>query len=304
LRPLPQLVLALALAIPAGPTIATAARASDAVEAALPAEPRGALTGGLHAEPAGALTEPWPAASGGALAEDAPALLREALARRYDCDLEARLRLVLFGRDGSRRTRELRSVSKRLDGRTHTLGRLLAPEHLRGMAVLSIEARGRAADVFVYLPSLGRTRRVGGRQRSERFLGSDLTWADLERHRAEDHAVLGAERDTSAGEPALRIRTRRRDEAGRVEFVVALRDLAILRMDVVGPGDHALRSLSMPREAMLASGDLRVPGRIEARDLRRGTRTRVDVLELRFDPEVDARVFSTVTLESGRPLVP
>ena len=116
-------------------------------------------------------------------------LLARAIAIRYDCDSRARIDLRMRDGRGGEQHRRIQTIAKHIDGRMHSIGRLTAPQHLRGMAILSIEARDRSDDVFVYLPSLGRARRVSMGRRADSFLGSDRTYQDLDRQRAEDYRV-------------------------------------------------------------------------------------------------------------------
>ena len=92
--------------------------------------------------------------------EMARKLLARAIAIRYACDSRARIDLRMRDGRGGERHRRIQTIAKHIDGRMHSIGRLISPRHLRGVTILSIEARDRGDDVFVYLPSLGRVRRV------------------------------------------------------------------------------------------------------------------------------------------------
>ncbi len=248
--------------------------------------------------------------AGGAVAasgtETGDALLADALHRRYGCDLMARLRLTSHGRGGETRLREVESVTKRIDGRAHALARVLAPAHLRGMTLLAIEGPGRADDVFVHLPSLGRTRRVIQSRRSESFLGTDLSWADLERHRAADYRVSRVESVEAGGALQLRIVAHPTESAPwqRVDFLVDRDDLAILGVDYFERDGEIRRTLRVERASIRAHGLFRIPTRLVATDHRRGTRTEARVVALEFEPAVPDGRFGHTTLDAGRPLSP
>jgi hypothetical protein len=231
------------------------------------------------------------------------ALLREALAVRYGCDLRARVRLVLRDRRGRERTRELETVTSHGDGRMRSLGRVLEPASLRGMTILTLEERDRADDVFVFLPQLGRARRVATSQRGDAFLGSDLSYDDFERHRAEDYRVLDVVPEELGGEPALRLVSRpRRGGWARVDFVVAASDRAILEVAYHRTEGTVARVVASPRSGIVAHENARIPTRLLAASPGRGTSTEVEVLALELDAEIDERIFSVVTLEARRKL--
>jgi hypothetical protein len=232
-------------------------------------------------------------------------LLGEALAARYGCNLTARVRLVLRDRRGRVRTRELQTVTSHAGGRMRSLGRVLEPASLRGMTILTLEERGRADDVFVFLPQLGRARRIATSQRGDAFLGSDLSYDDFERHRAEDYQVLQVVSEEADGAHAWRVVSRpRRPGWARVDFVVAASDRAILEVAYHRKEGRAARIVSSPRAGIVAHGDARIPTRLLAASLERGTSTEVEVLDLEIDAEIDERIFSLVTLEARRRLVP
>ena len=83
--------------------------------------------------------------------------------------------LVMRNRTEQELRRRFRAASKLIDGRVHSVGRLVRPEYFRGMTILTIEAENRGHDAFLYLPSLGKVRRVTTAQRKDSFLGSDVT---------------------------------------------------------------------------------------------------------------------------------
>ena len=56
----------------------------------------------------------------------------------------------------------------------------LAPDNVKGMAVLSQERAGGAPERWLYLPRQKRARRFAGQMRDEGLLGTDLTPAELD----------------------------------------------------------------------------------------------------------------------------
>lgn len=64
-------------------------------------------------------------------------------------------------------------------GNSKTLVRFTDPAELRGVTLLSINQSGATASQWIYLPATDRVRSVAPRERSERFVGSDLTYEDV-----------------------------------------------------------------------------------------------------------------------------
>jgi hypothetical protein len=92
--------------------------------------------------------EPRTAPGGAPTAE---AVLAAAFANRYEVDLSSKIELVMRDGSGQERRRLFRAVSKIVNDRVHSVGRLVWPEHLRGMTILTIEALDRNHEAFVRL---------------------------------------------------------------------------------------------------------------------------------------------------------
>lgn len=254
-----------------------------------------------------------PPASAPAFAEPAgdarPTSSREVLDRafeqRYEVDLTSIIDLVVRDTLGQERRRRFRAMSKVIDDRVHSIGRLVEPDYLRGMTILTIEAKDRSHDAFLYLPSLGRVRRVSTAQRGDSFFGTDVTYEDLERRRAADYTLEPLEATIFAGEPAWRIDARplRRFDYDRVCFTIARADAAMLQVQYYKRGaDEPYRIVVAPRAGMVAEHGHIVPTRMSVTNLSRGTTTEVSITSLHIDPEIEDHAFSLQALESQRPL--
>ncbi|MDY0360354.1 MAG: outer membrane lipoprotein-sorting protein [Desulforegulaceae bacterium] len=90
--------------------------------------------------------------------------------------------MVLIDENGKKRSRNFtlkRYVENKLE---HQLIRFLTPADIEGTGFLAIEKEGYETDQFLYLPALRRTRRIVSSQKDQRFVNSDFTYEDMERH--------------------------------------------------------------------------------------------------------------------------
>lgn len=90
-------------------------------------------------------------------------------------------RLLMRDKQGS--TRELAFVSKALrydPPFAKSLVRFSAPSDLAGAGFLQIQKRDGDDERMLFLPDLKRARRIAGTSRSSAFMGTDLTYADLD----------------------------------------------------------------------------------------------------------------------------
>jgi hypothetical protein len=96
-------------------------------------------------------------------------------------DSRAELRMRLFDRQGRVRERALTLLSLRgaKDAGDRTLIRFTYPNDIRNTAFLVWEHPGADDERFLYLPALGRVRRIAGQEKQESFVGSDLSYEDI-----------------------------------------------------------------------------------------------------------------------------
>lgn len=185
-------------------------------------------------------------------------------------------------RPGSSRTYRLRVYT---DGERAHL-RVLEPKAEAGMAFLSL-----GQDLYLYDPRLGRTLRLPPSGRSERFLGSDLTYQDLMGRDLEELFQVTEEGGTLRLVPKPGAPT----PYGRVE--VYLREGFIERVLYYDQRGQAVRELRLGSYQRLDGAYL--PRTLELKDLtRQGYRTLVEVTEVQVGP-VPERCFNPLYLERG-----
>jgi outer membrane lipoprotein-sorting protein len=139
------------------------------------------------------------AAAGSAVAQDDLSALE--IMRKTDSDHRAtdergEVDMVLVSKDGKRQRRKLEIMTKTGEGDDDmNLIRFLEPPKVRGTAVLTLEATGRADDQWLYLPALQKKKRIASSNRTQRFAGTDFTFEDIrsEDFEAYDYAKAGEE---------------------------------------------------------------------------------------------------------------
>jgi len=78
--------------------------------------------------------------------------------------------------------------------------RFLSPADVKGTGVLVFDYETDADDVWIYLPALRKTRRIVSSQRSESFLGSEFSYADLNVPRLDDYSYQLLREEAFGGE--------------------------------------------------------------------------------------------------------
>jgi hypothetical protein len=96
-------------------------------------------------------------------------------------------RATLTDRTGAKSELAFTSRSKRLGpGLAEGIVRFSAPPELAGAGFLQIQKKDGDDDRFLFLPDLKRSRRISGSLRSGAFMGTDLSFADLDRRDLRD----------------------------------------------------------------------------------------------------------------------
>src|SRR3982751_4901418 len=141
-----------------------------------------------------------------------PSLTAEQIARRVQDrdtgrDSRAEMRMKLFDRHGRVRERAMTIVTLR--GHDHPgvapsapdgdrlLIRFTYPNDIRGTSFLVWEHPKSDDERFLYLPSLGRVRRIAGTETQESFVGSDFSYEDIGGREFDDYTYTLADEKAS-----------------------------------------------------------------------------------------------------------
>ena len=65
-------------------------------------------------------------------------------------------------------------------GMSRSILRFVAPAEVKGVALLVVNHPDRSSDQWMWTPAIGRERRIAMQDRSQRFLGTDFSFEDLE----------------------------------------------------------------------------------------------------------------------------
>jgi hypothetical protein len=161
-------------------------------------------------------------------AETADWVARQVRDRDTGRDAQFQLKMRLFDRQQRARERELRILMLRNDARgDRVLIRFTYPNDIKGTGFLVWEHPDADDERFLYLPALGRVRRIVGAESQDSFVGSDFTYEDISGREFEDYTYAMVERNASwtapAGQrmPAYRIESRARDAQARYPRIVS-----------------------------------------------------------------------------------
>jgi hypothetical protein len=143
-------------------------------------------------------------------------------------DSRAELRMKLFDRRGRVRDRALTLLTLRRTEGDRSLIRFTYPNDIRGTGFLVWEHPAGDDERFLYLPSLGRVRRIAGSEAQESFVGSDFSYEDIGGRELEAFTYALVDENAAwmapdgTRRPAYRLASTRKDRSAPFPRVVSL----------------------------------------------------------------------------------
>lgn len=272
------------------------------------------VSGGLAAaqEPAPApAAEGVPAPQPSKAPNEARALLDEA--HRLDDTTRAwndrtqRLKLRIVDGRAIERHRELvMRTLKGVDGEDKTTTVFLSPPEVRGTSFLQFAHQDRDAEQWLFLPALSRVRQISAQSKSESFMGTDFSYRDLELltdvfEWSEDEAparLVGTEKVGDLDAALIELTPKKKDVGyQRIRVALTRPDLVIRRMEFYGSGDTPKKLLRL--DDIRQVGAIPTAYRLEMVQPQAGSRTDVDVVDVRYDQKLSDDLFTTRALERG-----
>jgi hypothetical protein len=148
-------------------------------------------------------------------------------------DSRGTLHLTLYDRHGRSRERTLTLLSKRgakAEG-DKVLTRFSRPEDIRGTSFLVWEHPAAEDERFLYLPSLGRVRRIAGAEAQESFVGTDFSYEDIGGREFDDYTYALVDEPGGQArwrapdgtlQPVYRLESKRKDARAKYPRVLSL----------------------------------------------------------------------------------
>jgi hypothetical protein len=177
------------------------------------------------------------------------------------------------------------------------------PASVRGTRFLTIDKTAGGSDRWIFLPSLGKVRRIAASESGGSFMGTDFSYDDMSlmsRDAEEDtHSILREE--TLNGIPCYVIQSVPRERDFQYSKIVSW----------IGKSDSiSYQSEMYDRRGTLAktmeSGELKdvqgrlTPTRTTVRTVNAGTSTTIFMDIIKYDDPIPEGVFTTAFLETGR----
>jgi outer membrane lipoprotein-sorting protein len=236
-------------------------------------------------------------------AQDAAAIMAEARDRSESSSMGSRDRMVVAAKNGTTKEMVIDQYSKDGPKGSRTMIVFNSPAGQKGTRFLSMETGTGTSDQWIFLPSLGKSRRIASTESGGSFMGTDFSYDDMSlmgREAADDeHRILREE--TLAGAACYVIQSTPKETGYQYSKTVAWVDKALSRIYKIELYDKKGTVVKL-----LEMSDYQdVQGRDTARAVKistiaAGTATTIHMDRIEYDMNIPEGVFTTAYLETGR----
>jgi hypothetical protein len=244
------------------------------------------------------------AAAQGAAALGADEIIRSSRDRIQSKTVSTRSRMIISAKDGSETERLVDQYSSDDGSQTKTVVIFQKPASVAGTRFLTISNTDREDDRWIFLPALGKVRRIAASEGSSSFMGTDLSYDDVSSaDRAVDadtHSLIREE--ALDGKDSWVIESKPKNSGYQYSKMISWieKSTRIARKIELYDRKGELVKVLEILKAEDKQGRL-TPTVTRMSTVKAKTSTTIYVEIVKYDDPIPASVFTTKFLETGRP---
>jgi outer membrane lipoprotein-sorting protein len=243
-------------------------------------------------------------AAGFAFAQDAASVVDKSRNRIQAATVSTRSRMVITAKNGSLSERIMDQYSKDdAGGRNRSVIIFQSPAGVAGTRFLTMENAGKDDDRWIFLPSLGKVRRIAASEGSGSFVGTDFSYDDISsQDRGADldnHRIVKEEKVRDAD--CYVIESTPKDSGYQYSKMIQYIDksnFVTYKIELYDKKGTQVKLLEI-LELKDVQGRL-TPMVTKMTTLAAGTSTAINVDIIKYDDNIPEQVFTTSYLETGR----
>lgn len=189
------------------------------------------------------------------------------------------------------------------DGRSKLMARIFEPPDMRGAGLLLIEEEDNTP-MYMYLPEIGRVRRVNKHMAQGSLFGTDFTYEEFQHiyGMVKDQESTRLPDDEVQGRPVYVMNGIPSPDSSYVRTKVSVdKETCVpLRMEFYERGDRLRKVILTDADSIIDIDGRRFAGVLEGRDLRDNTKSLLIVKKIELEVDIPRRTFSTNWLEVGK----
>lgn len=238
-----------------------------------------------------------------AVAQDAESIVRASRDRVKADTVSSRSRMVITAKDGSTTERSLDQYSSDSAKGNRTIIVFQKPASIAGSRFLTLENKGATEDRWIFLPSLGKIRRIAATEGSGSFMGTDLSYDDISsanRDASLDTHVLLKE-EAVDGKVCYVIESKPADASYQYSKIISWieKETKVARKIELYDKKGTLVKLLEIKTLQDVQGRL-TPMVTKMTSVKENTATTINIDIIKYDDKIPEGVFTTEYLSTGR----
>jgi len=236
-------------------------------------------------------------------AQDAVSIVNSAKNRVKMDTISSRSRMVITAKDGSTSERVIDQYSKDGPNGSRTVIVFQRPANVAGTRFLTMDTASGGSDRWIFLPSLGRTRRIAASESGGSFMGTDFSYDDISSMNRDvsldTHTLLREE--TLNGKACYVIQSVSKDDSFQYSKTISWIDKTsylIYKSEMYNRRNELAKVMEMT-EFKDVQGRL-TPMQTKISTVTAGSSTTIYMEIIKYDDQIPEAVFTTAYLETGR----
>ncbi|MDD3823421.1 MAG: outer membrane lipoprotein-sorting protein [Sphaerochaetaceae bacterium] len=236
-------------------------------------------------------------------ADDAPSIMQRVMDAQAAGSSAMDIRLSLIDGSSEVRERRIQTLTLTEGGLTNTITVFLSPASVKNTRFLTRERADGTDDQWIFLPALGRVKRIAASEGGGSFMGSDFTYADMASTTYDtteaEHTLIGQE--TVNGRSAYKIKSIPYDPTAYVQTIIWVdkeHDLP-LRVEFFEKDPTTVSKVLTTDDIAFVEGRW-ITKSVTMTTVATQHSTRVEILQAKYDIPMNSAYFTTTFLETGR----
>jgi len=236
-------------------------------------------------------------------AQDGASIMNSAKNRVQSDTISTRSRMVITAKNGTTSERVIDQYSKDGPNGARTVIVFQSPANVAGTRFLTMDTAGGSSDQWIFLPSLGRVRRIAASESGGNFMGTDFSYDDIssmDRELSLDtHTLLREE--TLNGKSCYVVQSVPKDNTYQYSKTITWIDktgFLIYKSEMYNRRGEMVKVMEMS-DFKDAQGRL-TPMQTKISTVGAGTSTTIFMEIIKYDDPIPEGVFTTAYLETGR----
>lgn len=232
---------------------------------------------------------------------DAQEIMNQSFYRDDGADAYFKIEMVLIDKTGDTRKRELEIYTQDSGELLKTYIEFIAPPDIKGTKFLSLENTEGDDTQHLYLPELGRARRIVSSQKNLRFVNTDFSYEDVQRRKPDKDRHRLLKETKSSGLDCAVIESTPKDPGNsqytkRINWVDK-KSLVVLKTELYGQRNELIKTFNVDKLSKVSGIWTALETRMK--DLREGHETLMKIKDVKYNQGLSDDIFTLRKLEEN-----